>query len=41
LAPPVSVRDGTLAVAMGTAAHKSIAESRAVKISEVLPGYAP
>mmetsp|Transcript_24260 Transcript_24260/g.75780 ORF Transcript_24260/g.75780 Transcript_24260/m.75780 type:complete len:394 (+) Transcript_24260:102-1283(+) len=38
-APPVSVRDGMMAVAMGTAAHKSLAEKRVVAISEVLPGY--
>ena len=39
-APPVSVRDGTMAVAMGVAAHKSLAEKRVVNLSEVLPGYA-
>ena len=39
-APPVTARDGTMAVAMGCAAHKSLAENRAVDIAEVLPGYA-
>ena len=38
--PPVSVRDGTMAVAMGVAAHKSLAERRKVDLAEVLPGYA-
>ena len=37
---PVSVRDGTMAVAMGVAAHKSLAERRKVDLAEVLPGYA-
>ena len=39
--PPVSVRDGLMAVALGVAAHKSLDEKRCVLISDVLPGYAP
>ncbi|KAH8050853.1 D-xylose 1-dehydrogenase [Aureococcus anophagefferens] len=38
---PVSVRDGTMAVAMGAAAHLSLAEGRKVDLAEILPGYAP
>jgi predicted dehydrogenase len=38
---PVSVRDGTMAVAMGAAAHMSLAEGRKVDLAEILPGYAP
>ena len=38
----VDVRDGTLAVAIGQAAHISIKESRAVLMSELLgPGKSP
>ena len=40
-APPVSVRDGLMAVAMGVAAHTSLAEKRCVPLSDVLPGYSP
>jgi len=39
--PPVSARDGTLAVAMGQAAHLSLSEKRVVLVSEVLPGLLP
>ena len=39
--PPVSVRDGLMAVALGVAAHRSLDEKRCVLISDVLPGYAP
>ncbi len=39
--PPVSVRDGWMAVALGVAAHRSLDEKRCVLISDVLPGYAP
>ena len=38
---PVSVRDGTMAVSMGAAAHLSLAEGRKVDLAEILPGYAP